>query len=199
MTYQTEQGISADEFGKGISDIFSTFLDREKQTALETLARYENEPEVLEAAEALRDLDYKKFDRALIRHHKRVSEALIERELGKNRHLAFLLLNQDFVSRHIRNLITDIEGGACCADKERTITRALIRFYYHDVRIAFDYEGEYTYHLPEIILRDHESVVAYFEALYNLHYGLPKAYVEEMAKIAAIVQTARASEHAAET
>lgn len=191
MTDPMIESVSSAELEKGITDIFSSFLAEEKKKALSILAKYGEEPEVQEAAEALRSLDYKKFGFSLLRHHKRISETLIEKELGDNPRLTFLLINQDYVSRHVRNLFVDIEGSACCADKERTVMRSLIKHFYKGERIEFNYLGEYTYHLPQIVLRDHESLVAYFEALYGLYYGNPKAYMLEMLKITQAAQAAR--------
>ncbi|MNV99606.1 hypothetical protein D3C71_1949910 [compost metagenome] len=96
----------------------------------------------------------------------------------------------------MRNLFVDIEGSSCCADKERTVMRALIKHYHKGGRIEFNYGGEYTYHLPQIVLRDHESLVSYFEALYGLYYGNPKAYMLEMLKITQAAQAARAAREA---
>ncbi|MCV9964871.1 hypothetical protein OIU34_23545 [Pararhizobium sp. BT-229] len=193
MTNLNVENVSVTELEKGITGIFSSFLAEEKKKALASLSKHEDEPEVQEAAEALHRLDYQKFRGSLLRHHQRISETLVEKVLGDNPRLAFLLINQVFVSRHVRNLFVDIEGSACCADKERTVMRALLRHYHKGARIEFNYDGEYTYHLPQIVLRDHESVVAYFEALYGLYYGNPKAYMQEMLKIAQAAQAARSA------
>jgi hypothetical protein len=181
----------AAQLEKGMSSIFSSILADENKKAMETLAKHENDPEVLEAFQALLRLDYSKFGQSLLRHHQRISEALVETVLGKNPRLTFLLMHQDFVSRHIRTLFVDLEGSACCADKERTVMRALIRHFHKGVRIEFDYSGEYTFHLPQVVLRDHESVIGYFEGLYNLQYGNPKPYMQEMLKIAQAANGAR--------
>lgn len=185
--------VSQADLEKGVTDIFSSILAQEKAKALTCLAKHEDEPEVQEAAEALSRLDYRKFGRSLLHHHRRISETLVEKVLGDNPRLTFLLIHQDFVSRHIRNLFVDIEGHSCCADKEGTVMRALIRHYYKGSRIEFDYAGEYIYHLPQVVLRDHDSVIGYFESLFNLHYGNPKPYLQEMLKIAQAAEAARSA------
>lgn len=185
--------VSKTALEKGITDIFSSILAEEDRKAREVLAQHEDDPEVLKAAEALRVLDYRKFQLSLLRRQQQVSKSLIEKVLGKNAHLSFLMINQDYVGMHLRNLFVDIEGSSCCADKERTVMRALIRHYHQGGRIEFNYEGEYTYHLPQIVLRDHESIIGYFDGLYRLYYGDPKPYMLQMLKIAQIAQEARTS------
>ncbi len=194
MTDPNPIPVSKADLETGITDIFSSILAQEKTKALELLGKYEDEPHVQEAAEALRSLDYQKFGHSLLRHHRRIAETLVEKVLGENPRLAFLLIHQDFVSRHLRSLFVDIEGLSCCADKVRTVMRTLIRHYYKGSKIEFDYAGEYTYHLPQVVLRDHDSVVGYFESLYRLHYGDPKPYMVEMLKISQVAQKARSDQ-----
>lgn len=193
MTDPNSTNVSKADLEKGLTDIFSSILAQEKIKALELLAEHEDEPEVQEAAEALRKLDYQKFGRSLLHHQRRISETLVEKVLGDNPKLRFLLIQQDFVSRHIQKLFVEIEGYSCCADKERTIMRALIRHYHNGSRIEFDYEGEYTYHLPSVVLRDHDSIISYFDSLYRLYYGDHKPYLQAMLKIAQAASEARSS------
>jgi hypothetical protein len=185
--------ISKDDLKKGLEGIFSSIMAEESRKAQETLSASESDPTILKAEEALRELDYRKFDSSLLRHHSRITSALIKKELWDNHRLGFLFTKQEFVSRHIRNLFVDIEGSCCCADKERTVMRAIVRHLHSGNPIKFNYDAEYTYMLPEIVLRDQESVIAYFEGLYQLYYGNPKPYLTEMLKIAQLAQAAKSS------
>jgi hypothetical protein len=191
MTDEPSDEISQEGLKKGLGDIFSSIMADESCKAQETLSAHENDPAILEAEEALRVLDYRKFKFSLLRRHDQITDALIKRVHGDNHHLRFLLTKQDFVSQHIRNLFVDIEGTCCCADKERTVMRALVRHYHSGNPIKFNYDAEYTYMLPEIVLRDHDSVIAYFDGLYRLYYGNPKPYLAEMLKIAQQAQAAK--------
>lgn len=193
MTDEPTTEISKEDLRKGIEGIFSSIMADESRKAQETLSAHENDPAVLEATEALRVLDYRKFRSSLLRRHDQITDALVKKVHGDNHHLLFLLTKQDFVSRHIQSLFVDIEGMSCCADKERTVMRALIRHYHSGKRIEFNYDAEYTYMLPQIVLRDHDSVIAYFAGLYRLYYGNPKPYLAEMLKIAQLAQVAKAA------
>ncbi|MBY3151417.1 hypothetical protein HFO56_03315 [Rhizobium laguerreae] len=193
MAHEQPDEVSEESLKKGLEGIFSAILGDESRKAREALSAHENNPEVLEATEALKVLDYRKFRSSLLRRHEQLTRALVEKVLGDNHHLFFLLTKQDFVGRHIQNLFVDIEGSSCCADKERTVMRALIRHYHKGARIEFNYDAEYTYMLPQVVLRDQESIIGYFDSLYRLYYGNPKPYLAEMLKIAQQAQAARAA------
>lgn len=192
MTNETNEAVSDEDLRKGLESIFSGFLEDENRKAQASLSECADDPAIIEATEALQTLDYRKFHSSLLRKHDRIVSALIKSVHGDNHQLTFLLSRQDYVGRHLRNLFTDFEGSACCADKERTVMRALLRHYYSKKPIEFDYGAEYTYMLPEIVFRDHDGVIAYFEAVYSLYYGNPKKYLTVMVDIAQRVQAAKA-------
>ncbi|MCS4089261.1 hypothetical protein [Rhizobium sp. BK176] len=193
MTEEQSGEFSKEDLKKGLENIFASILGEAGRAAQEVLSAHENDPAILEATEALRELDYRRFKHALLRRHDQLTDALFKTVHGDNHHLLFLLKKQDFVSQHIRNLFVDVEGTSCCADKERTVMRALVRHYHSGKQIAFNYDAEYTYMLPEIVLRDHDSIIAYFDGLYRLYYGNPKPYLAEMLKIAQQAQAAKAA------
>lgn len=192
MTNETNGTVSNEDLRKGIESIFSGFMDAENQKAQAALSECADTPEIVEATEALRTLDYRKFNSSLLRKQSRIVSAMFKSVHGDNHQLEFLISKQDFVGRHLRNLFTDYEGSACCADKERTVMRALLRHFHSGKPIKFDYDAEYTYMLPEVVFREHDGVVDYFDAIYRLYYGNPKPYLAVMLDIAHRVQVAKA-------
>lgn len=191
--------VSGNDLRKGIEAIFSSVLQKENDAAQEALAACVDDPAIAEAQEALRTHDFGRFRSSILREQGRVVSALIKSVFGDNHRLAFLFEQQGFVGAHIRNLFVDFEGSSCCADKERTVIRALSEYFHTGKPIAFDYDAEYTYMLPEIVLRDQESILAYFDALYGLYHGNPKAYLTEMLRMAKLAQARGAATPGAET
>jgi len=110
---------------------------------------------------------------------RRVTNGLVQAFLGRNRDLAFLYEKADFVEMHLKRRFDLIEGMPCCADKSRTILRALARHFADEAGrpIQFNYAQEVTYHLPQKILRTHDEIIAFFDALKGLYYGRFEPYV----------------------
>ncbi|MDH4275844.1 MAG: hypothetical protein OEW08_12480, partial [Gammaproteobacteria bacterium] len=103
----------------------------------------------------------------------------------------FLFKYSEFVERHYRRLIELCEGSACCADKSRTIMRALLSFYVTGEKIQFNLDQTFTYHLPQTIFTTHEEIVAFFRGLHLLHYGRPETYLQCMISILSLVKRAK--------
>lgn len=110
---------------------------------------------------------------------RRVTNGLVQVFLGRNRDLAFLYEKADFVEMHLKRRFDLIEGMPCCADKSRTVLRALARHFADESGrpIQFNYAQEVTYHLPQKILRTHDEIIAFFDALKGLYYGRFEPYV----------------------
>lgn len=124
--------------------------------------------------------DYDTFYYSLIYPYKQFLEGLISVELSNKREVKFILLHSQYIERHFNKIIVDKEGSACSSDKSRTIVRRLMNWFEKGERIEFDYEGEYTYHLPKTVFKTHEEIVAFYEALENLYYGNAQKYLNEM-------------------
>lgn len=43
-------------------------------------------------------------------------------------------------------------------------------------KIEFNYNSEYTYHLPKKVFTTHEEIVMFFESLIHLYMGRPGKY-----------------------
>lgn len=62
--------------------------------------------------------------------------------------------HESLLSNHFR----ETEGSACSADKARTVTRALLSGAIYGKYPEFNYEGEYTFHLPKLSLKTPEEL-----------------------------------------
>lgn len=109
---------------------------------------------------------------------------LIKTTISCNSDVGFILKHSRFIESHFEKLIKNTEGVGCCADKSRTIMHELLSFYNDGRHIVFDYEQQYTYHLPKAIFKTHESIIGFYEGLRGLYYGNPEKYLAELLKIA---------------
>ena len=98
--------------------------------------------------------------------------------LNANRDVEFIFKHSQYIDRHFYNLFDKYEGSACSADKSRTILNRLLEFYATGKKIDFDYDGEYTYHLPKKIFKSHDHIVEFYEGLKSLFFGNPQKYLE---------------------
>lgn len=194
MSEDASRNVTPESLKEGLESIFSAILGERDQRGEARLAERVDDPEIVSALAALRDYNYGRFSFQHIQPFNELTEAMIRQALGDNSRLVFLIKHQDFVAMHLQRLFQDLEGNACCADKERTVMKALIRFFHTGKEIKFNYEGEYTYHLPKFILREHQDIIDYFEALHALYYGQLKPIMEQSLKVRQTVTVARANE-----
>jgi len=89
----------------------------------------------------------------------------------------WLFLNSEFVEAQLDEIIQVYEGFNCHADKSRTIINALAQFLIKGDRIEWNYDQEFTYHLPKKVFSVHEEIVCFFEALRSLHHGNTEEYL----------------------
>lgn len=116
-----------------------------------------------------------------------VVEAVIA-GVTKNPSAVFLVLHHEFVYAHVSKMIEDAEGHPCSADKASTIVGALYRHLMVGDAIAFNYEQQYTYHLPKKIFKTQTEIVGFFEGLQNLYYGNPDRYLNEILKVRRVLK-----------
>ena len=124
--------------------------------------------------------DVEDFYLGLIYPHEQFITGLIKTEISKNNDVLFILKHSRIIERNFRYWIAKIEGSACCADKTRTIMRRLVEFYKNDTKIEFDYSAEYTFHLPKVIFKTHESIIEFYEGVKSLNYGNPALYLNAL-------------------
>lgn len=127
--------------------------------------------------------DCEDFYFSLIYPHQQFLKGLIRTEICKNSKVDFLLLHSRYVENHFLKLIVQKEGSACSADKSRTIISAIFRWLKTEQKIEWNYDGEYTYHLPKTIFKTHDEIIQFYEAIKNLYYGNCKEYLEALKNI----------------
>lgn len=124
-----------------------------------------------------------RFDLFFNHPFRMVRSGLLLHLMGKGSDLHFLFEHADFVERHFRFWLEDVEGFSCCADKSRTIMCSLARYFLKlqagvEERIVFDRSAPYTYHLPEKIFSSHEEILEFFHAIKFLYAGKGEQYRE---------------------
>lgn len=130
--------------------------------------------------------DVEEFYLGIIYPYEQFVSGLIKSEISKNKEVVFILENSQFIEHHFRYWVEKIEGMACCADKTRTILRRLIEFYKNGTMIEFDYTAEYTFHLPRVIFKTHESIVVFYKGIKSLKYGNPTRYLNALKSLMVI-------------
>lgn len=183
VNHHTEGDISA-HFACAIPSILNT-------TGGDTsakLADVADSPAFLHASAELQAHRFDRFAWDFIRPFENLAEAMIAKNIAEDERLNFLILRQDFVGSHLQALFEQFEGSAYCADKERCVMFALIRFFKTGQPIEFDYSEEHSYSRPKILLRDHDNIVGYFDSLYDLYYGKYGAYVKKMQDFAMLAE-----------
>lgn len=132
--------------------------------------------------------DLQGFYLGLIYPHQQFISGLIKSEISTNKDVVYIFENSENIEHHFRYWIEKIEGSACCADKTRTILRRLVEFYKNGTEIQFDYNAEYTFHLPKVIFKTHESIIGFYEAVRALRFGNPTKYLNELKSLISIQQ-----------
>ncbi len=138
---------------------------------------------------------YDEFYLAVIYPFEQFLNGFIASEVSGNQDVIFLLTHSDFVERQFEQYIKVYEGSACHCDKSRTIISSLIEFYKTGKRIEFDYNGEYTFHLPKKVFKTHESIVEFYDGVKSLYYGSNAMYLTAILNLQAsqIQETTNAS------
>lgn len=94
--------------------------------------------------------------------------------------MEFLLNNYYYVESHFNRLFNQFEGMFASSDKSRTIMSRLLDFYKDGKEIEFDYSAEYTYHLPQAIMKNPEEVIRFYTVIKRLHGGYYDEYIKFM-------------------
>lgn len=100
----------------------------------------------------------------------------LKTELNANEDIEFIYKNSKYIQRHFTNLFREHEGYVCCADKSKTIIEGLLNFYTNGKKIKFDYNNEYTFHLPKKIFKNHDEIIDFYKALKSFFYGNPQKF-----------------------
>jgi hypothetical protein len=163
-----------------INGIFGAFLSDGMDTAGKLLEAIKDSDDIKHATKALKDNDPDVFS-CFTMFLDDIKEHLVRThfdDTSKFYRRYFLYLHYSFFESHARELISKYEGMACSSDKVSTIARSINKWITTGKDIKFNYDQEYTFHLPKTVLNTHESIVDFFEALYSLHNGNPEKYLK---------------------
>ena len=127
--------------------------------------------------------DHEEFFFGVLYPFEQFVSGLIKTEIADNRDVVFLLKNQQFIERNFLKLIQQKEGFPCSADKSRTILKRLLDYYINGDEIVFDYDAEYTYHLPKKIFTTHDEIINFYTGLKGLFSGNYEKYLEGLKEI----------------
>jgi len=160
-----------------LDDLMLSLLAGVRTQAIAASDKFSDQPALVAAAEAVKTGKLAEFERALVRPLFQVVDGLLYQELPGNHRAQFLFRQSKFVEMQFRAMVEELDGRACCADRTRTILRALTQQVMAGVPIVFDYTQEYTFHLPMKVFRKAEDIVGFFDALMELYYGNSRHYI----------------------
>ena len=171
-----------------IWDLASSFQATEEQQCIAAYKGYEDIAGIDEMAD-MRTLsslkkfldagNYENFD--LFRRGDipdKVIQGMLLDEKGIPLNKQEVLMRYGFYSRHFNQIFETVEGFGCSADKGRTVMRSLCEKLINDNPISLNYSGEYTYHLPEKVLKTEEDILKAYRALSQLYWGRGIEYME---------------------
>ncbi|MCC5610986.1 hypothetical protein LC612_30615 [Nostoc sp. CHAB 5834] len=171
------------DVGQGIASLMDALVNSFQSEQLEAADALAEQPLIKEAREAL---ESHRLDYFWLSFHplNQAIDGLIAQAYPQSRKAQYLARHYAFVSNHFRALIEQYEGSSCCADKTRTIIKAILRSLLTSQPIQFDYQQKYTFHLPERIFKTHEEIFEFFEALLRLQAGKSDLYLQFLLKFA---------------
>ena len=138
---------------------------------------------ILEGSEIKQFNNWEEFYFAVLYPFEGFIEAYIKTNIAEDNNAVFLISKSQFIERHFQKLIIKKEGSACCADKSRTIITRLINYYASGDEIYFNYDAEYTYHLPKKIFTTHSEIIRFYDAVKRLYYGDSDKYIIALAEM----------------
>lgn len=165
-----------DEQHEAIANVINGLLSLGMESRQEIYQSIKNNEVVQTAVDAIKSGEIEDFQYGFLMSMKDAIMAVIEFSTD-NTDLQFLCEKADFVEANIEKLFIREEGSTYCADKTRTVIMALAQFFISGEETCFNYKGEYTYHLPKTILKEHDDILSFFQGLKRLYYGEPKEYL----------------------
>lgn len=162
---------------KDLSDFIESFSNGIKNERMEMFLRVVGESGIEKYN------SFEEFYFGVIYDTEQCIESYVRHSISDNDDVVFLYCNSQFIQRHFEKVIKMKEGWACSADKSRTMINALISFFTTKKEIVFNYDGEYTYHLPSVVFKDHESILQFYKSIKNMYWGDPELYIAELTKL----------------
>jgi hypothetical protein len=173
-----------------IAAVIGAMFSATQRDASNVYAFVADEPSVIVARKLAEAQNGEDFFYQMQYPFEQVIDGLLENVFPGNNDAKFIMANHNFIERHFVNLICKMEGSPCSADKSRTICRSLMHFFTSNQPIEFNYQGEYTFHLPKKIFTTHAEIVEFYYGIRDLYCGRSDRYLSAMLKI---LQTVRPS------
>lgn len=166
-----------------ITEVLDAILAGARREQVAAADAFADQAAVSAAIEAVRAGKLTDFSRALTRPAEKVVRGVLAKELPGNHRAQFLFAHHHFVETQVRAMVEELDGLSCCADRTRTILRALTQHLMTKKPILFDYSQEYTFHLPVRVFRTEQDIVAFFSAVMELYYGKTAPFIASQASL----------------
>jgi len=167
----------------GLKDVLNSLIQGVADDTANTLQSMGDIPLLTEASDAVAAGKLQEFYYLFVFQLNTLVDAVLQKEIPSVSKVHFLFKHYDFVKSHYQTLISKFEGSQCCADKSRTILRHLLAYLKDGTPIVFNYEQEYTFHLPDDLFKSQDEVVLFFDAVHRLYYGQSDAYLKVLQSI----------------
>lgn len=179
---------------KGIKSVLEAMLLGSAKEGQALYAEIYDVPMIEKARKAAQAHNPDGFYFALGYPLQKIIDAVVESEFPHNDKAQFLMANSHFIESHLDKIFSRFEGSACSHDKTRTVIKHVLRFFTTKKPIEFDYNQEYTFHLPKKVLKDHDSIIAFITGLHHLYYGNSDHYLVALQGIIAQAAASKSAE-----
>lgn len=167
----------SDDIKQALKSVITGLVSSMDDEHREAAAGLAENKDVAEALKQAASYDVDGFYYSMIYPIENVLDGLLL-SVSDNSRARFILRHSQFVDRQFNKVTARIDGSVCCSDRSRTIVKALLKHFMTGEEIVFDYEQEYTYHLPVSVFRTHDEIIAFFNGVHRLYYGNPDKYIE---------------------
>lgn len=167
---------------QGLGDIFAALTTNFDKESKEIAYHLKDNELIVDALDALENNKFEEFYISLQYPFDKLVNGVVDSVIT-NRDAQFIMKHSQFLERHFNKLIDQYEGMGCRADKTRTLIRSLLVYYATGKEIEFDYNAEYTYHLPKVIFTTHDEIIEFYEAVKNIYYGDVSYYLKALSAI----------------
>jgi hypothetical protein len=113
----------------------------------------------------------------------KIENGLLCSKIPQSYEARFLYGHAKFVENHLSKVFACFEGSACSVDKARWVMTAISRYYLEGRRISLNFDQEYTYHLPSLVLNAEDEIIKFYTALISLYFGNTHEYLIGMKEL----------------
>ena len=165
-----------------IANVLSAMLSSIDNESSIAYQQAKETPAFVDAVRTIKAMDVEGFRFSIIFPFDQMIEGLLNEHV-KSHEAKFIFRHWDFIESHFERIIDRLEGSACCADQSRTIAKHLLVSLITGENFEFNYNQEYTYHLPKLVFKTQEENIMFFKALHRLYYGQPEQYLKSLLAI----------------